>query len=98
MTEFLAGADPSSSFSPTVGESHCLGISQTAPARRLGGGGCINAGAAPPESPDMPWRLLRNYFFLFEPGTALGGGLALVFGSALLGPRGSDFLSSAMPP
>ena len=40
----------------------------------------------------------RNYFFLFEPGTALCAGLALVFGSALLGPRGSFFLSSAMSP
>jgi hypothetical protein len=39
----------------------------------------------------------RNYFFFFEPGTAFGGGLALVCGSALLGPRGSFFFSPAMP-
>lgn len=38
-----------------------------------------------------------NYFFLFEPGVAFGAGLALVCGSALLGPRGAVcFLSSAI--
>ena len=40
----------------------------------------------------------RNYFFFFEPGTPLGAGLALVCGSALLGPRGSVFFSPAMSP
>ena len=38
----------------------------------------------------------RNYFFLCEPGAAFGAGLALVCGSALLGPRGSFFFSPAM--
>ena len=61
----------------------------------------IHSSSMPRGRPYATAKLLqgRNYFFfLFEPGTALCAGLALVCGSALLGPRGSVFFSSAMSP